>query len=568
MSAASPGAIPDTAVLDRLIREVADLQNRVRALEQQFAPQPAVQTAAVQPAARTDVHLEPNALPVLGKALLGIAGAYVLRALTDAGVLAHSAGITAGLLYALVWLFFAAKQPAGARFAVAVNAVTSVAVVAPLLWEASTRLSVVSYASCAAVLAAWALTGLALAWSRRNTLLAAIAAGAAALVSVAFLLATHHLLPFTAALLVIAAALEFEACSMRENRARWLTAVLADLAVLLLSWIVARPEGIPEGYAAVSPAAAFTVQLALIAIYGGSAVVQTLLLRRTFTGPETAQTAAAVLAGVAGASWLMAGAPRAMFALGLAALLTGAACYVVSFVLVPAANKWNFRAWAGFGLLLVVFGAFLPFSGSASWEFWCGGALICSWAAMAARKPTLGLHGAVYLVLAAITSGTAIRAAEQLFGAGRSISWPAVAVPGAAALLGWLAIDRSAAPESAPWRKQVSAFVFTAVIAWTGAGLALYVCSKAWPAGLRAPVDTLATVILTAISLALAWLGARTRRKHLIWVVYPLMVVAAWKIAVRDFPNEHNIALVISLLCYGRALMLLPRIIRARDDML
>jgi hypothetical protein len=97
------------------------------------------------------------------------------------------------------------------------------------------------------------------------------------------------------------------------------------------------------------------------------------------------------------------------------------------------------------------------------------------------------------------------------------------------------------------------------------AGLAVRALVSAWPASIHVPVDTLATVVLTAMSLVVACSGARFGRKELIWIVYPLMVIAAWKIAVRDFPNEHNVALVISLLCYGGALMLLPRIVRTQS---
>ena len=62
----------------------------------------------------------------------------------------------------------------------------------------------------------------------------------------------------------------------------------------------------------------------------------------------------------------------------------------------------------------------------------------------------------------------------------------------------------------------------------------------------------------------LAWAGVQWQRKELVWVVYGIMIVAAWKLATRDFPQEHNLSLVISLLCYGGALMILPRIVQRR----
>ena len=43
--------------------------------------------------------------------LVAIAGAYVLRALTEWGVLPAAAGVAIGLLYAVIWLWVAARRP-------------------------------------------------------------------------------------------------------------------------------------------------------------------------------------------------------------------------------------------------------------------------------------------------------------------------------------------------------------------------------------------------------------------------------------------------------------------------
>jgi len=86
---------------------------------------------------------------------------------------------------------------------------------------------------------------------------------------------------------------------------------------------------------------------------------------------------------------------------------------------------------------------------------------------------------------------------------------------------------------------------------------------SAWPGG-SAPADTLGTAVLTLLSVILAWSGMRWKRKELVWLVYGFMALAAWKLAARDFPNEHNLALVASLLFYGATLILLPRILQRK----
>ncbi len=558
MSAPSSGLGSDT---EELIRTVRDLEERVHRLEERLAP--AARPSAPRAAAPSgDVRLSSNALPVIGRALLAIAGAYVLRALTELGVIAPAVGITAGLIYALAWLLIAARLPITARFAMALNALTSVAIMAPLLWEASLRMKAISSWTSAVVLVGFALVGLSISWTKRLPIVAGIASAAAALVAACLLLATHDLLPYTLALLALAAVLELEACCRGETAARWLAALLADFAVLLLTWIVTRPPGVAEGYVAVGAPAALAAQLLLIAVFGVSAVVQTLALGRTFTVFETFQTAAAALIGITGAAWIAGGSAAGMLALGLSALAAGAGCYVVSFLIVPAENKWNFRAWATFGLLLVVLGSFLPSAGAAGWMLWCGCGVLCSWIAMAARKPTLGMHGAVYLALGAVASGAATAAALEIFGSAGTAGWIAPALVFASALLSWIAIDRSPAAESARWRRHLSSFLLAAIVVWIAGGAAAHSLVRLWPSATAVPADTLATVAITVLGVLLVWSGVRRGRKELLWVAYALMALAAWKLAMRDFPHERNLSLVVSLLFYGGALMIIPRMVQ------
>src|SRR5690242_20700005 len=145
--------------LDELVLQVRDLQQRVLKLEELLAirTEPAKTPA---PAAATAFDLPSNPIPVLGRMLLAIAGAYVLRALTDWGVLPAAAGVAIGLVYALVWLWLATRAPLEAKFQAAVNGFTSMLIMAPLVWEASGRLKAMSSGTSAAILAGFALIAL------------------------------------------------------------------------------------------------------------------------------------------------------------------------------------------------------------------------------------------------------------------------------------------------------------------------------------------------------------------------------------------------------------------------
>ena len=112
MDAASVSSAPEVArdsnreLMIELCAEVRALERRVAALEHHAPlpipfPAPALSVAEVQ--------VSPDTVPALGRAVLGIAGAYLLRAVTETGVVPHGAGVAAGIIYAAVWLGLAAR---------------------------------------------------------------------------------------------------------------------------------------------------------------------------------------------------------------------------------------------------------------------------------------------------------------------------------------------------------------------------------------------------------------------------------------------------------------------------
>lgn len=393
MGASSAAADPDP--LRDLIPQVEDLKRRVLILEQRLGDSTVHTTpeaTAATPMPDFDVpavpHLPPNTLPVLGRVLVVIAGAYILRALTDLGVMPHAMGVAVGILYAVACLFVAARLPDEGRFAIATTCSASMLILGPLVWEGCVRLKVMSSWTSAAVLSGFAFIALALSWRKRGIIIPAIVLVPSTLLAAALLIATDDIFPFTLALLALAAATEFAAWRNHPTGSRWLSAAVTDYAVLLFSWLMAREHGLPDGYVATSAEAVLTAQLLLIAIYITSTVSQTLVSRLTLAFPEMVQTACALLIGIGGMVWVFRTHGAAMMALGVSGLIGGIACYAIAFLLV-AQSKWNFRAWASYGLFLVLAGTSLLFAGYGFWALWCGCSVACCWAAMAARRPTL-----------------------------------------------------------------------------------------------------------------------------------------------------------------------------------
>jgi hypothetical protein len=556
-----------------LTMQLQDLQRRVLRLEQRLGEgltHPASpETPQIPPLLDVPAvpHMPPDILPVLGRALVAIAGAYVLRALTDFGVMPRALGITVGVLYALMWLVLATRRPPEARFAIAMMSSTSMLIIGPLIWEACVRLMVISTWTSAAILIGFAFIALAFSWRNRGAIVPAVVLVSSTLIAATLLLATDDLFPFSLTLLALAGAAEFAACRDHAPGSRWISAAAADSAVLFFSWLLASEHGLPEAYVPTSAKAAFAVQLLLIAIYITMAFSQTLLRRRTLSFPEIGQVACALLIGIGGFAWVFGANAAAMVALGVSSLIGGVVSYALSFALFEQ-SKWNFRAWSSYGLVLMLAGTYLLFSGF--WILWCGCGVVCCYTAMATRRPTLGLHGAVYLLLASSVSGALSEPFSLLLGSGTvPVRWLVPLGVLAAATLSWAAIARSWVGDVGRWRKQAASFAISTNIVWILSGFVMRALIAIWRFAVERPndhipTDTLGTVVLTIFAVALAWVGTRGITEELVWTAYLFMGLGAWKLVTRDFLNEHNFALVISLLFYGGALILLPQVIHRK----
>ena len=556
--------------VEELTQQVRDLERRVSSLEQRMAIPALAQAASLEnPPVPTDIELPgfewtASVVALAGKALLGIAGAYLLRALTDVGVLPRAIGIQAGLAYSVAWLYLAARSTEQRKAAAAINALTSVLILGPLLWEAIIRFQVISTWSEAVVLVAFSATALALTWRQRNMIAARIAIGACALFVATLLVATHDLLPFTLALLAIAAIAEFAACGDRDLKERWFVAGLACLSVLLFNYIVTRPGGIPEGYAPIPLPSALVIQGLLIAIYTASTLARTFLQRRPFTIFETLLAIVVFLVGVGGALQVSRQDPTALIAVALFALMAGATCYAISFgVLARDVDRnRNFYIYATFALLLVIAGSRLMFSGSRLPIVCLALALASCWAALRAEQHILQLHGGIYVLLLMSVSGLGAQSLGQFFGAaGAYYSFAPVALAIAVIFLCYVALIRS---KISRWDHWFAALVISASLAGMIAGLAVRTLILVWPSK-APPLPTLGTAVLTLLAAGLAWIGVRQARSELIWLMYAFMTLAAYKLLTQDFRQEQTLPLVVSLLLYGGTLMLLPRILRKRD---
>lgn len=495
-------------ILD-LREEVHALERRVASLEQHTT----ALAAPPQPEAHVvpDLEVSADTIPALGRALLGIGGAYLLRALTEMNVLPRFAGIAAGVVYAAVWLWIASRSRRSFSARLAVS--TAVLILAPLLWESAVRLHAISPSVAAATLTAFALASRPLEGRARAAMLSSIVEPACALSALVLLLGTQSMLPFDLALLVIASISEFA-----QTKTRWMVAIAADCGALMMAGLTGRSAGLPENYPAVPTLAAAGVPVLLGAIYMISALRRTVFQNRPFSLFGIVQTAIALTIGIGGAWFVMrAHLPYASSAAAWIVLAAGTGCYVLAAHAPIARNRYTYTSFA---LVMTAGGIWLLSSENTITVLW------------------LGLAMVLFFV-----------------NPGKLGNWNAVA-------LLWLAIILPPHPFVVVFP---AAFVIYVLLVrlrdetWSAlfaAGAMVFSAAAAVVAQPRLP----ATAILSAYSIALAATGVRQRRRELIWLMYATMTAAGCLLITREFQSPNTMKLVISLLLFGGTLIVLPKI--------
>src|SRR5579859_5185762 len=112
--AVMPQIVDDvTSLVEQLTRRIAELEARVSALEHPSVAScplssPTTNSHTAQSAATPiPMHSSGNVIAVLGKAVLAMAGAYLLRAIAESTPSARFPMLLAGIVYACGWMAWA-----------------------------------------------------------------------------------------------------------------------------------------------------------------------------------------------------------------------------------------------------------------------------------------------------------------------------------------------------------------------------------------------------------------------------------------------------------------------------
>jgi hypothetical protein len=570
---------------DGIASDVEHLTERVRELEERVsALEGKAESADLAPAESEIVaskQLEPEqeqsvrtprfpagALPVLGKAVLGIAGAYLLRALAEAGIFPKLLLLMAAIGYAGIWLVWAVKTHATDGFASVTYAITAAMILSPLLWESTVRFQILQPAFTAAVLVSFVMLALVLAWRQSLQAIPWVATLAGVATALALIVATHELLPFTVGLLAMALATETVVCLGRPLSVRIIPAVAADFAIWLLVDLMTSREGAPPEYPPIAASTITVLSLALLAIYGISISIGSFALRRRVTIFENVQIAAALLIATFG---VLRASPISAALLGTLFLLVSTTCYWGTLWRFAAeAQSRNRRASATYAVVLLLAGTLLLFPDFFQATFLCLASIAADLLYTRTGKISLGIHVSVYLLGAAILSSLLNFAWNALAGTVPRVLGTSAWVVSASAALCYAIGSRSSIDSSEHPRKSRLLWVVPCVLV-AGAAAALAVMAGARLGSASAALDpsrlsVVRTFVICVVALMLGFTGSRWKRAELVWVAYLTVAFGTLKLVLEDLRFGNTASLVASLLSYGLILILIPRLTRPKIE--
>jgi hypothetical protein len=580
-------------VIDRLISRLDELESRVAALERPSGPQkvtaaqPAATVAepvatsvshaaaAAKPAAIATQQAHPlaqlsrssNPMPVIGKVFLGIAGAYLLRALAESGSLPMWAVAGAAMLYAGVWLLAAARTVSPPIFAGASYATTAAVILPPMLWELTLRFKVMPAWAAATALLLFAALAAALAWKQKLASVVVPPVAFSAVAAVALLVGTHDPFPFVTALLLMALIAEVAASTDRWPGLRPLVAIPLDLAVLALVLIYTGSNGVSPDYQPLAEAGLLKLFVALPVIYGVSVLSRTLVLRRQISVFETGQMTAALL--LSGFGILRTTHNYGAIALGIFCLAAAAGCYWLAYSRFEvSAFRRSYHVFSTWAIALALAGSLLCFPANANLFFLGSAAIAATFIGIRCGRISLAFHGAAYLAAVAVISGAFQYGFELSIGnppqAGGWLLWTAFALTIISYALVWrYVVWHSADVQEQQWPHSILRLALAALATFAVLAAVLTAFHIAFPAATAALLAAGRTLVICLLAVLLGWSGSRFRRAELLWLAYTAIVFCTLKLMLEDLRSGSAVTIAFSFFCYGMVWVLVPRFSRA-----
>jgi hypothetical protein len=561
--------------LSPLESRVVELERALRVLEQRVAaiePRPGGPPLDTRPPS-PEVSPGPGAdiahsagvdlisvLSLIGRTCVIIGGAYLLRALTESEWLPTPVGVAVGFGYAASCLALGDRS-AKRRHTLSATfyglAYTLIAF--PLLWETVMRFRLTGAGGASLLLTVVILAALTLSVRRHLQALAWISVLAALALSISAVAVTGSIVPFAISDIALGVATLWIGYTLDWVLLRWPVAIVADITVLALA------VGVSSRTVADAPSLVISTQLLLLIGYLASIVIRTLFRGREVVPFEIFQGSAALAVGFGGAVHVAQTTTSGRTILVVISLLCGVACYGIAFAFVARRQGMhrNFYFYTSLAVVLVLASTGLLLDEAAM--LWATLAVLASWAARRFGRIALNLHGAVYAVAAAMSSGLLASATSAFVGATVT---PAPFPPAMLVVLAALCVCWSIplAPAAQSWGSYSRLPRLAVAIGFTWSAAAWIVTlmiggiSPTTDAASPEFIATARTAGLAATALALAGVGRLDRFREAAWLVYPVLVAGGVKLIAEDFSRSRPAALFIALALYGGALIAAPRL--------
>lgn len=597
--------------LARLESSLSRIEARVASLEEaqgRCAPSTVPQTVTTAPAPRqqssttaaeTEDYVEEVSLSgaitaaganigpaLIGGILLVLAGGFVLRALTESGVLPRLAGTLVGLVYAAVWAILChILGVRGRRPEATASAIAAVLVAVPLIWESTARFSTLSPWVAGALLIATAALVLPIAERHRLALASAAAVLGIGCASLALPFGGRTLEPFALTLAVLGIAAVWVGPG-RGGPLPWVAYGFCDFGLLLLLLDCLSERAIARPAPTTAIVGGFFL-LTMIILVAGSKRTGEAGAHRIFQGTI------ATLLGYGGALLVarkyLPEIESSLAATGLAIGIGGYTFLLFAFRW-SRGHRWPFLLYSSLSLAIAAMS--VSALCSSAWPF-VAFALILATLSVTLDRVSPGLHAAFSVLFAVIAGGM-----------GEMIRQAFVSPPNAVSLAtstGGLAetFRQSLVTLDIAHLSQVHfQAAATLIAAWFCALLPLKVDSPLWPSWLprlgramvvllallgtgamivllaapsifqdRANLDpgylaALRTGVLAILVITAAAASRLNRLSPARWLLWPLLGLIALKLLVEDFPHGRAISLAPALLVYGVALIFAPLLAR------
>jgi hypothetical protein len=489
--------------------------------------------------------------------ILALAGAFLVRAVTDRGAVRTGAGVTFGLVYAFAIVLLGERAAhRGRRLPAAFLGSTGLLVADAIVAETATRFGFFSVVGALAVLAAFTAAGFIVA--RRHELpVLAWAASLGAIAAALPVAAAGHAPAACGLLLLLVATASYWLSDGRPawRLLPWPAALGADMASLWATSAVMPPPD--AGYESGMPVAV-ALALGLPVLMIGSALVRTERRPRTLGAFEIVQTALALLVGFAGAVRLLQAAGGAGALAGIA-VVAGGGIYALSFLRrsEPAERAPRlYASWLGFALLLA--GSALLFSGTALAILWSLAGVAGVAAARRLQSPLLALQGTVFAIGATLASGLVSRSMEAFIAASGSLR---PLQPAALLSLAGITVCALLLLQRAPVGSSPATFA-AALVSAAGIGAVAIQELRPLLTGSPASLAALRTGVLAVSAFGLAWTARRTSRRELRLLASLALVAGGAKLLLEDVPQGSPETLFAAFVFYGAGLLLVPRLLR------